>query len=101
MIESLEDYPLIDESLHSELEMESQNEAWENSIRTDFRSALGKALVSEFESSHASDQNDEETDDAYQSRIDAAIEFLEDGAGISDDRSEEHTSELQSLRHLV
>lgn len=84
MIEGLEDYPLADESLHSELEMESQNEAWENSIRSDFRQALCKALVAEFESSHASDQLDGETDEVYQSRYDAAIEFLEDGAGIND-----------------
>src|ERR1035441_6281160 len=46
---SLEDYPLLDESLHSELEMESQNEAWEQDIRQDFKTALGKQLWSVFE----------------------------------------------------
>jgi len=40
----LEDYPLIDEDDHSELEIEEQGEAWESYVRQDFRSELEAAL---------------------------------------------------------
>lgn len=39
----LQDYPLADEGLHSGLEIEAQNEAWDRWARTDFRRALEKA----------------------------------------------------------
>jgi hypothetical protein len=41
-IEGLEDYPLVDESLHSELEMEAQNQAWEDWGCSEFKTELGK-----------------------------------------------------------
>ena len=46
-LESLGDYPLIDESLESELEMESQNEAWESWGKREFAEELGKYLERE------------------------------------------------------
>ena len=84
MLESLEDYPVADESLWSELETESQNEAWNAWAKDEFRTALSKALVSEFEASTASNQRDGETDEACATRVDAAIAWLEDGAEIAD-----------------
>ena len=41
---ALESYPLISEDDHSELEMELQNEAWEDWGRDDFRKEVGKRL---------------------------------------------------------
>lgn len=84
-LEALEDYPLIDESLHSELEIESQNEAWESWAKDEFRTALGQALSAQYEASSASDQREGETDADYTARYDSAVDWLEDGAEISDD----------------
>lgn len=39
-IDGLENYPLADESLHSEMEMEAHDEAWKSFGRSDFRTAL-------------------------------------------------------------
>lgn len=41
-LNALSDYPLADEDLHSEMEMEAQNEAWENWGRSDFKKALAE-----------------------------------------------------------
>jgi len=41
--EGLEDYCLIDESAHSECEMEAESEAWDSWVRSDFRAELIKA----------------------------------------------------------
>lgn len=43
-IDALESYPLADDGHHSNLEMEAQDEAWENWARDEFRSALEKKL---------------------------------------------------------
>lgn len=43
-IEALESYPLISEDEHSQLELESQEEAWESWARDDFKKAVIKAL---------------------------------------------------------
>jgi len=43
-LEGLEDYPLMSEDLHSQMELESQNAAWEDSIREEFRTALASHL---------------------------------------------------------
>lgn len=41
-LKSLHEYPLLDEERHSRMELESRDEAWENSYRSDFKSALEK-----------------------------------------------------------
>jgi hypothetical protein len=86
-IEGLEDYPLIDESLHSELEMESQNEAWSNGLRSDFKKALGRALWDVYESSDAGQTlRPDETEETYQQRLDAIEEYLSEECGeMTDD----------------
>jgi len=81
---ALEDYAIVDESDLSELESEEQSNAWEHGLRSEFRTALGKRLVSEFESGRKSDQRDRETDTDYNARYDATVDWLEDGADISD-----------------
>jgi hypothetical protein len=43
-IESLEDYCVLDDSDHSELEYEEQQEAWDSWAASDWRSAVEKAL---------------------------------------------------------
>lgn len=40
MLVKLEDYPLVDEDEHSQLEMEAQDEAWENWARADYAGLL-------------------------------------------------------------
>lgn len=47
---SLESYPLLDESLHSEMEMDAQFEAWKNWASSDFGSALEKEFGVEIDS---------------------------------------------------
>jgi hypothetical protein len=42
------EYPLADEALHSELEMEAQNAAWESWVKDDFQRALEKEFDQEF-----------------------------------------------------
>lgn len=39
-LNGLQDYPLADEELHSEMEMEAQNEAWESWAKNDFKRGL-------------------------------------------------------------
>jgi len=46
---ALENYPLADEDLHSEMEVEAQNEAWENWAKEDFKKALEKHFGFEFD----------------------------------------------------
>lgn len=41
---SLEDYPLLDEELMSDMELEEQNEAWESWVQSDFQSEIEKHL---------------------------------------------------------
>jgi hypothetical protein len=41
-IDALEDYPLLDDEAHSQLECEAQGEAWENWARRDFERAVCK-----------------------------------------------------------
>ena len=48
-LNGLQDYPLADEDLHSEMEMEAQEEAWENWVEEDFKSALEKKFDMEFD----------------------------------------------------
>jgi hypothetical protein len=90
-IEGLEDYPLLDEDLHSQLEMESQNEAWENDIRSDFKTALGKALYSTWEDSPVSEQRSDESDADYETRCNAVQEYL------CDECAEMSDSDLSNL----
>jgi hypothetical protein len=85
-LESLEDYPLLDEDLHSQLESESQNKAWESWVRTDFRKELGAAMFSLWHSSPKAVQRDIETRADYESRLDDTEEYLSSDCGeISDD----------------
>jgi hypothetical protein len=43
-LQALENYPLIDEDDHSELELELQDEAWDNWAASDWRRAVEKAI---------------------------------------------------------
>ena len=43
-VEGLESYPLISEDEHSRLEIEAQDEAWQDWAESDWRKAIGKAL---------------------------------------------------------
>jgi hypothetical protein len=84
-LESLDDYPLLDEGLHSELEMEAQNEARESWARSDFKTELGRHMRACFESSTRADQRTDESDEAYETRLDASEEYLSEECGeISD-----------------
>lgn len=86
-LESVEDYPLLDESLHSEMEIESQVESWETCYRSEFKTALGKALHDAFLESARSDQRDTETDNDYETRLDDAETFLADDCGDMTDET--------------
>lgn len=81
MLEALENYPLIDEDLHSHMEMDAQNDAWESMYRSDFKTELGKAMFSAWESSPVSDQRDGETDADWETRTQETEEYLSDECG--------------------
>ncbi len=42
LLKKLSDYPLIDEDMHSHVQMEWENEAWDSWARSDFKRELGK-----------------------------------------------------------
>lgn len=58
VLDGLDDYPLIDEGDHSDLECDDESEAWENYGKDDFRRALRKAVP------HHADLFDHIPDDA-------------------------------------
>ncbi len=59
-IDSLASYPVLDDSDHSDLEMELVSEAWESDGRDDFK----RALVEYFDEAYAPDEHDlDEIDD--------------------------------------
>lgn len=72
MLESLENYPVLDESAMSELESEEEDEAWESTYREDYRRALEK----EFDGD-ADAVSDEELSDHFRRWSDAANEYWE------------------------
>lgn len=49
-LDALEDYPLADEDAHSRLEMEAQDEAWENWARHEFETEIEQKFDGEFSS---------------------------------------------------
>ena len=57
VIEGLENYPLIDEDTHSDLEMELQNESWSDYYRKEFKEALLKSYTN-----HLDQMGEEEID---------------------------------------
>ena len=75
-LEGLEDYPIIDENLMSEMELEAQSEAWESWGRSEFKTAFGKALFDAWETSPKSEQADGETDEAYNTRLEETEDFV-------------------------
>ena len=48
-LNGLQDYPLADEDLHSQMEMEAQEEAWEDWTEHDFKQALERKFEVEFD----------------------------------------------------
>lgn len=60
VLNGLQNYPLIDEDHHSNLEMESQNEAWEDWGRKDFRRALEKKVEGDLNLDDVKDQDIDE-----------------------------------------
>ena len=42
MLNALEDYSILDEQKHSELEVQSQDEAWESTVKDEYRTALAE-----------------------------------------------------------
>lgn len=47
-LNDLQDYPLADEDLHSELEMEAQSRAWDSWVKDEFKSTIEKEFDEEF-----------------------------------------------------
>jgi hypothetical protein len=48
-LNGLQDYPLADESLHSKMELEAQEEAWDNWAKDDFVTAIQRIFNIDFE----------------------------------------------------
>ena len=48
-LNGLQEYPLADEDLHSDLEMKAQTEAWENHVQKEFTRALEKKFSSDLD----------------------------------------------------
>ena len=44
LVDGLEDYPLIDDDMHSSVEMEREDEAWESWVRADLERLTGLDL---------------------------------------------------------
>lgn len=81
---ALADYPVLDDSLHSELECEAQSEAWESWGRSEFKRELEKALkqyapeeASPYWASEAIDAVPESELDDYFSEV----QWCEDSSG--------------------
>lgn len=94
-LEGLEDYPILDEDLHSQMESDAQSEAWESDYRGEFKTVLGRALFQEWVDSPATDQTETESDDDFEARQNAVEEFLQDECG------EMSNETLDSLFYLM
>ena len=77
-IGGLEDYPLADEDLHSEMEMEAQSEAWDNWARSDFKRALEKKFNVELD-----EVDDEKVFELFQEKADESNTYWENEQGDS------------------
>lgn len=69
-IMSLSDYPLLDESLHSEMELEAQEESWKDWACSDFKSELEKQVWCKLEA----DMPDDDWGDYW-----AQVDWVKDG----------------------
>lgn len=65
-LQSLESYPVLNENALGELELELQNEAWENYLRSDFSRALER-LLCDLLSAHYEDGDDERAEQSVES----------------------------------
>jgi hypothetical protein len=65
-LQSLEGYPVLDEDALGELELELQNEAWENYLRSDFSRALER-LLSDLLSAHYEDGDEDRAEQSVES----------------------------------
>jgi hypothetical protein len=78
MLLALEDYPLADEEAHSELEMQAQDDAWENWARSDYRRALEKEYRGD-----ASEVSDDALFEHFMSAMDKSNTYWENEQGDS------------------
>ena len=78
-LNGLDDYPLADEDDHSNLEMEAQNEAWENWARRDFIKEIEKWFKVEFDN----DPKSELLYEVFHEACDSANEYWVNESGDS------------------
>ena len=90
----LDDYPILDESLYSELELESQNESWELWARADYVRAVELALDVQLDDSDTS-----AVATAFQAASDRANVYWE-GDSIDVDRVADETT-YDDVRELI
>lgn len=76
LLEGLEDYPLADESLHSEMEIEAENEAWEDWARSDFQRELQKRLEA-ITKNYLSGPEQSDMEDAIDEALDNDQSFID------------------------
>tara|TARA_Y100000114_G_scaffold140569_1_gene145555 strand:+ start:3943 stop:4524 length:582 start_codon:yes stop_codon:yes gene_type:complete len=69
LVNSLEDYPLIDDGMHSSVMMEREDEAWESWVRSDLARLTGLDL---------DDYNDTDLHNAYLEAMDATNTYPEE-----------------------
>jgi len=75
-INGLHDYALADEDLHSNMEMEAQNEAWDNWAKSDFKSALEKKFDVDLD-----DVDGEKLFELFREAMDASNTYWENEQG--------------------
>ena len=80
VFDSLDSYPLLDEDLHSQMEMESQHEAWKDWGRSDFKRALEKKFP---DLDITGEANDKKVDELFWEKSDKIGEYWVNEEGSS------------------
>ena len=82
-LNSLSDYPLLNEDDLSELEHERESEAWGNYLASDFKSALGKKFNSEEDERILDEMEDEKLYDLFRDTMEKTNTYYEHETGGS------------------
>ena len=91
-LESLTDYPLLDDDLHTNMEIEAQDEAWNDWARGDFQKVIKQRIRREEEARKLDEEGESVDVDEIEGDFDAALLF-EVFCAVSDRIGEYWTNE--------
>lgn len=94
---AMEDYPLLDEDLHSEIECEEQSEAWDSYVRSDFLRALESRESVEIPDDRDGEDPIRELFETARERSNTYFEHSSEGASIDVDRIVESVTRAEVL----